>query len=310
MLRRVIHGASATVGGQAIHAVNNLLLVPLFLRCWPVALYGEWLTLYALASYLNNLDFGITSAAISAATMAYARGDREDFNVIQGTAWAAALALFLAGACIVAIFVAFFPVERWLALSHFSRFDAKVVVLCLALSVLLAIPSRQLLQVFVAIGQYPFYQWLLNSYSAASCLVIASLLLAGAAPCTVAMAILVIGLVTLALTALLLRRRDPGLLPRLSDANRRAARRLAGPSAWFGVNLVSITLSQQGPLLLINYLMGGGGGRSVYYNSYGHEYCPPGARNPDISAAARVGLTVRHRQNARAYHAAPKFHIL
>ena len=51
-----------------------------YLRYWSVAVYGEWMALYSVVMYFSNLDFGVTAAAINAATMAYAR---DDWAVVQ-----------------------------------------------------------------------------------------------------------------------------------------------------------------------------------------------------------------------------------
>jgi len=255
---RLLHGTGAGTVAYLIGTASNLVLLPLYLRTWSVAVYGEWMALYSVVNYLANLDFGVTAAAVNAATMAYARGDWEEFKRIQGTAWAASLSIALCGVVlVVAPFLVYFRVERWLHLTAVSPGEARLVFCCLAVALLANIPGRQLISIYVTVGEYAKYQWIYNAFLIASCCVTAAFLIAGAGPSLVALAAMGTALLTIALAGYLLHRRDPRLLPRIGAANWNTARALAAPTAQFGISIAATILTLQAPVVLLSRALGG-----------------------------------------------------
>ncbi len=255
---RLLHGAGAGAVAYGLGIVSNLVLLPLYLRAWSVAVYGEWMALYSVVNYLSNLDFGVTAAGINAATMAYARGDWSEFKRVQGTAWAASVVIAAAGTVLVVLpFLFYFRVERWLNLKALSPSEARIVFCCLAVSLLLSIPGRQLISIYVTIGEFAKYQWLYNAFTFASCVTAAILLSGGAGPVLLAEVTLTVAFATIAAAGWLLRRRDPRLVPRLNAADWPTARRLAAPTAQFGISIFASALSIQGPVILLSRVLGG-----------------------------------------------------
>jgi O-antigen/teichoic acid export membrane protein len=257
-LGRLAHGAGAGAVAYVMGTAGNLLLLPLYLHHWPVRLYGEWLALYSLVGYLNNLDFGLTAAAINGATMAYARQDWSEFKRIQGTAWAVSLGIAALATFGLALPAAILlPVGKWLSFTELPASDARLVIFCLATSLMVGIPTRQLLGAHIAAGEFASYQWRWNAYSFVSLAVTAVLLAFGASPSTVAVGLASVSLLNICCMAVLLRCRDKRLVPRLRDAHWPTARALASPTADFGLSMFASTLSIQGPIVLLSHLLGG-----------------------------------------------------
>src|SRR6202163_2819854 len=69
IVSRLLHGTGAGVVSYGLGIASNLLLLPLYLRFWSVAEYGEWMALYSVVNYLANLDIGVTVAGVNAANM-------------------------------------------------------------------------------------------------------------------------------------------------------------------------------------------------------------------------------------------------
>ena len=65
MLRRILPAANAIFLGHVIARLGSLILVPLFLRYWSATRYGEYVALFAAASYLASLDIGIQQATVN-----------------------------------------------------------------------------------------------------------------------------------------------------------------------------------------------------------------------------------------------------
>jgi len=74
--RRLVRGFGASAMGPVVTALVQLVSVPVFLRFWGAHLYGEWMVLSAIPTYLSLSDTGFGSVAGDDMTMRVARGDR------------------------------------------------------------------------------------------------------------------------------------------------------------------------------------------------------------------------------------------
>jgi O-antigen/teichoic acid export membrane protein len=258
IIRRLLHGAGAGAVAYALGIGSNLLLLPLYLRFWSVAVYGEWMALYSVVNYLGSLDFGVTAAAINAATIAYARGDWREFKRIQGTAWAASLAIAgFGGILVCGLSLFYFHVDRWLGLNALSHSDSRLVFCGLAASLLANIPGRQLIAVYTATGEFAKYQWLYNAFSLFSLVTSATALTVGAGPSKLAAILALSTLTTIAFSMWLIRRRGSKLFPRLRDSDWKTARSLAAPTGQFGISILATALTVQGPIVILSRALGG-----------------------------------------------------
>lgn len=257
-IARLLHGAGAGAVSYGLSIVGNLLLLPLYLRFWSVAVYGEWMALYSAVNYLASLDFGLTFAAINSATIAYARGDIRTFRRVQGTTWAISLLIAAVGIlAVMALSVAYFHVNQWLGLRIMDQSDARIVFSCLAISFLINIPGRQLISVYIAIGEFPHYQWLYNALALLSLAVTAIALAFGAPPRTLAVIIASTGVASILVCWFLLYRRDPRLIPSIRNADWGTARSLAAPSGQVGLAILATAISLQGPVIVLSRALGG-----------------------------------------------------
>ena len=258
IVARMLHGTGAGAVAYGLGIGSNLLLLPLYLRYWSVASYGEWMALYSVVNYLANLDFGVTTAAINAATMAYAREDWESFKRVQGTAWATALVIAVFGSVlIVAPSLFYFRVNRWLGMTVIGQHDSRLVFCCLAISLLANIPGRQLISVYTSIGKFATYQWLYNASALISVLVTAIALTMGAGPVELAATTAAATLTMILFMAWFLVRHRSSLMPQIRDADWETARRLAAPTGQFGISMLATALTVQGPIVVLSRSLGG-----------------------------------------------------
>jgi O-antigen/teichoic acid export membrane protein len=257
-ITRLLHGAGAGAVSYGLSIVSNLLLLPLYLRSWSVAVYGEWMALYSTVNYLASLDFGLTFAAINSATIAYARGDMRTFKRVQGTTWVISLLIAIVGIfAVLTLSVAYFHINQWLRLRVMDQSDSQIVFCCLAISFLITIPGRQLISVYIAIGEFPRYQWLYNALAVFSLAVTAIGLAFGAPPRVLSVVIVSAGVLSIAISMGLLYRRDPLLIPRIRDANWDTARSLAAPTGQVGLAIIATALTLQGPVIILSRALGG-----------------------------------------------------
>jgi O-antigen/teichoic acid export membrane protein len=258
LITRLLHGAGASAVSYGISIAGNLLLLPLYLRFWSVAVYGEWMALYSAVNYLVNLDFGLTFASINSATIAYARGDIRTFKRVQGTTWTLSVLIASLGIlAVVALSVAYFQVNQWLGLRIMDKSDARIVFCCLAITFLMGIPGRQLIAVYIAVGEYPRYQWLYNALALSSLSATAIALAFGASPRILAVVIVSAGALGIAVSMGLLYRHDPRLIPHFRDADWKTARSLAAPTGQVGLAMAATALTLQGPVIILSRALGG-----------------------------------------------------
>jgi O-antigen/teichoic acid export membrane protein len=258
IVTRLLHGAGAGTIAYGLGIASNLLLLPLYLRVWSVAKYGEWMALYSAVNYLANLDFGITFAAINAATIAYACKDWQTFKRVQGTAWMASLMIAGIGSVfVIGLSLFHFPLGRWLGLTVFTRRDTLLVFCGLSLSLLANIPGRQLIAVYIAIGEFAKYQWAWNAFSLMLCIATAIALILNASPVLLTGVIVATTVATISIAWELLRRRDSRLIPDLRDSDWRTARELAMPTGQIGISMIASALTVQGPVIVLSRMLGG-----------------------------------------------------
>ncbi len=253
---RMLHGTGAGAVSYVLGIASNLLLLPLYLRFWSVAEYGEWMALYSVVNYLVNLDFGVTNAAVSAATIAYARNDWQSFKRIQGTAWAASLVIAGIGGVVVAVLMQF-RLDKWLGLTILGQRDSKLVFCGLAISLLANIPGRQLIAVYIAIGEFVTYQWLYNAFALLTFIATAVALRSGAGPVLLAGVGAITTLSTIVIAFWLLNHRGQRMLPHLWDSEWNTARTLAAPTVQTGLAMFASALTVQGPIVILSRMLGG-----------------------------------------------------
>ena len=146
---------SATVARLSQTAIQ-FVQVPVFLHFWSVPLYGEWLILNSIPTYLWFSNAGFGTVAGNEMTMLVAGGDRDSaLRVFQSCWW---LIIFVCAAFTVALCGAlyFLPVAHLLNIHSISEHDTKWILFWLAVSVLLAALEQLLQSAYRSIGRYPF----------------------------------------------------------------------------------------------------------------------------------------------------------
>ncbi len=84
--RRLVQSFAASVLGPAVTVLVQLVNVPFMLRLWGPELFGEWLMLSAIPTYLLLSDRGFGNVAGSAMTMRVHAGDRAGaIGIFQST---------------------------------------------------------------------------------------------------------------------------------------------------------------------------------------------------------------------------------
>jgi O-antigen/teichoic acid export membrane protein len=253
----LLKSLSAISVGQFVNILGNVLLVPLFLSRWSIGLYGEWMALSAVVAYFSITDLGMNFASANLMTAAYARGDLGRYRYLQGSAMAFYVSMALVASLLFGVLIMVLPIPFWIGIRLIPASTAIWVAWLLAARMLWQMPAAQVGSIYRTFGNLAATQWFGNLQSLGLLAVTLMVLLLhggvfdlalwGAAPMLV---------VTL-IAWWSLRRSHAELLPRLSEARRAGVRELLRPSLMFGLIIVSVMLTTQGPVLLVSGTLGG-----------------------------------------------------
>jgi len=243
--------------GQGVSIIGQLLVPPFFLRCYPQGLevYGEWISISAAVTYLGTLNYGIQTYAGNQMTILYNRGEIDSAKTLQASALR--LLLLIIGVMDLAFAgLLLMPVGRWLSLTHVSSYAASLTVYILVLSVLTYMLLALLANSYMAIGRMHRGANWLSLQRLVSTLLICFCAWSQFSFPILALAQLVCTIGFILLVFFDVRRTAPILMPSLRHGTWRDVGKILKPSAHFGLLALSAFLTWQGPILLIQKLLG------------------------------------------------------
>ncbi len=135
MVRRILAGTGSNAYAQATTIAIQLLSLPLFLSRWDVAVYGQWLILSTIPTYLAMADAGMVSAAGNRMTMLMAAsetpGNTRRANEVFQSSLAFVLCVSLAALALVLGALALWPFDAassWQGKGAIAALSAGVAV--------------------------------------------------------------------------------------------------------------------------------------------------------------------------------------
>jgi O-antigen/teichoic acid export membrane protein len=154
--RRLLLGFIVNWIGKLASTIIQLVQVPVFLHFWNTPLFGEWLILNSIPSYLNFSSIGFGNVAGNEMTMMVARDDRDEaLRVFQSCWW---LIVLICSTVLVLLIGALYllPAARLLKLTYITEQDTKWIIFYLGLSVLFGQLEQLLQSAYRCIGRYPY----------------------------------------------------------------------------------------------------------------------------------------------------------
>jgi O-antigen/teichoic acid export membrane protein len=254
--RRLIAGFGANTFSRLSTTLTQIVSVPVFLSHWGVHLYGEWILLNTIPSYLGLSDVGFGSVAGNEMTMLTATQDFEQALVVFQSVWVLTTVItsILAMLLIAAVWV--LPIGQWLHMHVISNGDANTIVVLLGLAVLLGMQETLFQAAFRCVGKYPL------GTMAKSLVVLAAFLstMVGVwlhlSPVPVAELYVGVNVVGVFALWVLLRQEVPWIRFGIRHAQWAVIRRLTGPALSFMSFPLVNALNLQGVLVVIGYVMG------------------------------------------------------
>jgi len=256
-LKRILKLLFAFLTGQGVSLVSQLLIPPLFIHRYAsgMEVYGEWIALSAAVAYLSNLNFGVQNYANNQTTLLYSGGKVQEAKAVQSSA--ICLILMIVGVLsLIGVAFLFLPVAGWLGIRHISSFDTSLTMFLLVLQLGTNMLFAFLANSYQVIGALHRGQIWQSAQRLAAALVISAFIWVRASFPVLAATQVITGLLFTALTLVDMRRQAPILLPSLRFGTRKLMISMLTPSAHFGLMSVSTFLIWQGPVLVIQKILG------------------------------------------------------
>ena len=253
--RRVLLTGMWGIAFQLVTVLYQVLTVPLFLKFWGQVMYGDWLTVASMVSYLALANLGMQSYVINLLTQRYVRGEWEALDrEVPSASLMYLLAMSLAatvlgGICLVA------PLDRLFA-GAALRWTGQLVTLMLGFRVVMMLFSG-LVQGYYRIQGRADLAKLTHFFQQLGVLaVVFTVLLWGGGPVLLAGAELSVVILLLGFMLLDTRRRERRVSLYLSGASTRLAMAFLGPSLIYFFNQLAAGLIFQGVVLVISVRLG------------------------------------------------------
>jgi O-antigen/teichoic acid export membrane protein len=254
--RRLLLGFIVNWIGKLASTIIQLVQVPVFLHFWNTPLFGEWLILNSIPSYLNFSSIGFGNVAGNEMTMMVARNDREDaLRVFQSCWWLIVLICSTVLVLLVGVLY-FLPAARLLKLTYISEHDTKWIIFYLGLSVLFGQLEQLLQSAYRCIGRYPYGTALktIISFTAFGSMIAAVAL--GSGPRTTALVFAATNIAGTLVLCLFTYHDIPWIRFGWSHASVSEIRRLTPMAVAFMGFPVGNALNLQGTLLAVGYALG------------------------------------------------------
>lgn len=253
---RLIRGFGASALGPVVTTLVQIISVPVFLHYWGASLYGEWLILSAIPSYLALTDFGFGSVAANDMTMQVGKQDRGGALQTFQSAWLLTTSISLILVSLAAFAAALLPLTRWLHLSLLAGAHLPLILFLLVTYVLLGFQGNMISAGFRCDGNFALGTLCSNFTRLAEVVGVIAVVMMRGTPVGAAAAMLAIRVFgNLALQALL-RRKSPWLQYGLSHASWSVVRRLWSPAIAYMAFPAGNALNYQGMLLAVGAMLG------------------------------------------------------
>jgi O-antigen/teichoic acid export membrane protein len=254
--RRLVWSFLSATVARLSQTLIQFIQVPVFLHFWSMPLYGEWLILNSIPTYLSFSNTGFGTVAGNDMTMLVAGGNRDSaLRVFQSCWWlivaiCAALTLGLSGA------LYFLPAAKLLHIGNISETDTKWIVFYLAVSLLLTQLEMLLQSAYRSIGRYPYGAFVKSAMAltAFACTLVSVAM--GKGPRTTAAVYAIATVAGTVFLSALVKHDIPWIEFGWRHARLSEVKRLVRPAVAFMAFPVGNSLNLFGPQLALQYALG------------------------------------------------------
>jgi O-antigen/teichoic acid export membrane protein len=254
--QRLLRGFGASALGPAVTLAAQIVSVPVFLHAWGTKLYGEWLILAAIPTYIAFSDIGFGNVAANDMTMRAAAQDRTGALKTFQSAWVLiTVSSLLVGAGFV-LSAWKLPLASWLQLDSLGRRNTGAVLTFLSLYALLSLQADLTASGFRCQEAYARGMLLKNLVRLAETLTVTLLVAGSRPPVEAAAAYFAVRALGTVAMAWVLVRHSPWLRYGWQHADIESVRRLLRPAIAYLAFPAANALSLQGMVLMVGAVLG------------------------------------------------------
>ena len=254
--RRLLWGFLTNWISRLAGSVIQLIQVPVFFHFWSTSVYGDWLIVNALPSYLAFSSVGFGSVASNEMTMLNSAGDREGaLRVFQSCWWLVALLCSAAGLLLVPLLI-FVPIGTLLNVHAISESDTKHIVFYLGVSVLLGQLEQLMSAAYTCVARYSLGLFIKSILTLAAFAAMIVPVAMGYGPRTTALVFAAANCIGTLVFGFLMHRNIPWIRFGWRYARFSEIRRLAPLAIAFMGFPIGNALNLQGTLMAIQYALG------------------------------------------------------
>ncbi|MBS1722249.1 MAG: glycosyltransferase [Armatimonadetes bacterium] len=251
IISRIVRGVAANGFAQTISFVINFFSVPLFFRYWGIDLYGEWVMLSAIPTYLTMSDLSFGTTAGSEMTQLVARGERLKALKVLQSAW---ILVTFASLAILVLMLAvshLVPLATLLKLSVISNREAVGILAVLLLGVCLAQQGGLIESVYRAAGFYAKGTFYMNLMRLFEFVVGVAVIVCKGDPWLYAVTLVVPKAICYTLFWIWYRKQVPWLFLGWSYADKETLKPLVSPALTFNAFNLGYAMNIQGMVILV-----------------------------------------------------------
>lgn len=254
--RRLMLGFISNWVSRFAGSIIQLVQVPVFLRFWGLHLYGDWLIVNAIPSYLSFSSIGFGSVAGNEMTMLMGRKDQQGALRIFQSCWWLIVLLCSVFMLLFVVVLYVLPVPRWLNLSVMTASDAKWVIFYLGTAVLFGQLEQLMQAAYTCVGRYPYGSFLKSVMTLVAFVAMLLPVVLGYGVRAAALAFTLANAVGTVVLYFTLRRDVPWIRYGWHHASLGEIRRLAAPAVAFMGFPIGNALNLQGTLLAVGHVLG------------------------------------------------------
>jgi O-antigen/teichoic acid export membrane protein len=254
--RRLFVGFATTLVSKAASTVIQLVQVPVLLHFWGATMFGVWLVLSGIPTYLSFSNAGFGSVAGNEMTMLMARKEQDAaLGVFQSCWWWIVLVMGITGAAMsVALWL--LPMGRLFNIQTISEHDVSWVLFWLGMSVLFGQLEQLLQSAYRCIARYSYGNFVKSGLTLAAFGVQLVPVMLGYGPRTTAMVFAVANITGTLILCVMVKRDIPWISYGWGQASFKEIKRLTRPALAFMGFPLGNALNIQGSQLAVNYALG------------------------------------------------------
>ncbi len=250
IVRRIYAALGANLTSQAITVLIQLISVPIFLYCWSVEKYGQWMILTAVPSYFALADFGFLAVTINKMTIVAATNNIHKCNVLFQTAIKLCLYAIVGATTTAILFVIFINT------GSLGQIDNKIALIALVVCAILAMSSGLVDAVFRSSGEFALGLQITNVIRLIEWAGLLTGLFLGRTFVGAAVGQLLGRLIGAGLGWRISSWRHPDIRWSIVEASNKEFREMLKPALSFMLFPVANAISIQGMILVVGYLFG------------------------------------------------------